>query len=165
MRAWIWLPLSVALVALAGCTDDDAPDDDTTATGPAATATPPAAIHEGGSLVGVGDPSGAAFGTTGCELGDQGCAEYTFALEDEWTTTLTLVSIDGTVGGVTGQVLFGADYDLFLRDSAGNQIGESTNPGDQDDVIKKKLQPGTYTVLVMAWNDQDGSYTLDIEFS
>lgn len=155
----------VAALAFSGCLDDDSsadtPDNGTPTEDGNMTMQAP--LQFTGNMLSIAEPAGT--GIVGVCQFPGSCAAHEFTVDADGTmVSLTLVSTDGTATGVTAQALYGSDYDLFVFDGA-NQIGSSTNPGEQDDLVEVTLNAGTYTAQVHAWNDVDGSYTLDIVFS
>lgn len=110
-----------------------------------------------GSLKGMGDVSGNS--PVACPMQSQQCVDHEVTVPaGSWEVTFTLV---GTDGAVTSQgVPYNTDYDLFV-----DGVGESTNPGGEDDVVSKRLSGGMYTAQVLAWHDVDGEYTLTVTFA
>lgn len=158
------LIIALIAVAFAGCADSDAdtPTDTIDETGTEAVAVQEP-LQFTGNMVSIAEPVGTGA-VAMCQFPGS-CTDHEFTVDaDNTNVTLNLVSTDGDATGVTAQALYGSDYDLFLLDG-GSQIGSSTNPGDQADLVEITLTAGTYVAQVHSWNDIDGVYTLDITFS
>ena len=155
--------LSMLLAGCAGGSPSDEGAGDGTPDTPSG-ATPPADIVFEGNLNGAGYQQVAPVDPLpACALEDRQCATHAVTVpEGTWNVTFTLV---GTGGPATSNIPAGApvsvktDYDLFV-----DGVGESTEATGIPDVVKAKLDAGTYNAQVLAWNDVDGSYTLTIHF-
>ena len=189
MRNSLLIMLFLLATVFSGCLSEDGPGDDDgtaqTADGDgdgftdaqenafgsdpddaASVPTVPDALHFEGTLRGIGE--GFVMGaTTGCALKDSdagldedpGCASHEVAVPAPgWTVSFLLSPGAGTVTTA-------ADYDLFIHNEAGEEIALSTNPGGEDDKVSMRLAAGTYTAQVMAWDNQDAPYTLDVTFA
>lgn len=154
--------IATSLIALSGCASEETPDDAAGAPPAAGNVTVPDPLHWSGSLKAVAEPMSGT--TTGCQL-QQGCATHSFEVADNLSVAILLKSNNGAVTGASAMVLYGADYDMTLRDAAGRELATSTNPGDEDDLIETVLAPGKYTLDILAWHDQDGDYDLTVTFS
>lgn len=158
MRPLSALPLLLVALAFAGCLSDPetTPAEAELGSDVTPAGTPPQDIVFTGSLVGEGDVSSNAP----CALGQRQCTVHVVTVPPgNWNVTFTLVGTDGTVTSA-GTPYF-TDYDLFV-----DGVGESTNPGGEEDVIEAgRLDPGEYEAQVVAWHDIDGSYTLTVSFS
>ncbi|MGB1697548.1 MAG: hypothetical protein ACPHK8_04030 [Thermoplasmatota archaeon] len=160
-----FIVILLAAMAFSGCLDSDPETDNNTNTGDepmTGNMTVQEPIRHTGNMASIAD---GGVGLVGICQFPGSCQSFDFTVDmDNTTVDLTLVSTDGVATGVTGNVLYGTDYDLFLFGSSG-QLGSSTNPGDQDDVISVVLDAGDYSAQVHSWNDIDGEFTLDIVFS
>jgi hypothetical protein len=145
-----------AVTVLAGCTDDPAPPLDGEGEGDMEMVEVPAPLQfQGNAFYPVYDTNGLV---PQCPTGSN-CMEHDVAVPaGEWLVTFTLTSHSGTVTS-TGTP-YGSDYDLFVEG-----VGESTETAGVQDVVQSVLMGGTYTALIEAWYDIDGSYTLDVTFA
>ena len=150
------LMLLMAAAALSGCLEsDEAPQGDAmddSMEEPMVDA--PAPVTFTGSGIGVGDVSSNAP----CTADQAACFTHDVEIPNgTWLVTFTLHSHNGTVSGQG--VPYGADYELVVLGQ------ESTNPGDQAEVISGVIQgPTTETAEVQTWHDVDGSYELIVTF-
>ena len=179
--------LLLAMTALSGCLNEDGEtgggdetptnadsdgdgftDQEETAQGtdpndPEDAPTPPEAKQFTGTLYAAGGCAAVACPSSGskdlCTQDTPNCAIHAFTVEEPgWSVTVALTGGEGTATATP-------DYDLFLVDSEGAELGESTEPAGNVDSVTKKLLPGEYAAHVWAWDNQDAPYTLDIKFA
>ncbi len=146
-----------------GFTDEQEAAQGTDPNDAASAPTPPEALHFEGTLYAAGGCAAVTCPSSGskelCTQDTPNCAVHTFTVDSPgWNVKLVLAGGEGTATSTP-------DYDLFLVDSEGEELGESSDPAGNEDIINKKLAAGEYAAHVWAWDNQDAPYTLDITFA
>ncbi len=118
------------------------PGDEDHAVGP----TPGDASWEGFT---VSPTNGLVVGPEPCRqvVPDHGCAH----------TTRVFVTAAGTVTFAVSGMLPGDDWDVYVYDASGNQVGVGEEPGDES--LTLTLAAGMYEVVVSPWLAPSGGYT------